>query len=68
MNQRRILYLFLASNLALHFSQQKETVLPSLPVLVMLESAGLPLIGHLSAAKAAEERESKATVSRVFID
>jgi hypothetical protein len=43
---------FLASNLALHFSQQNATVFPSLFLLVMVESAGFPLMGHLSVAEA----------------
>jgi hypothetical protein len=58
----------LESKLALHFSQQKATVLPSLPVLVMLESAGLPLMGHLSAAEATEAKERAQMVSSVFIE
>jgi len=61
-------YLFFASNLALHFSQQKETVFPSLPLLVMEGSASLPLIGHLSAARPAEANERAAMVSSVFMD
>jgi hypothetical protein len=51
--------LFTFSNLALHLLQQKATVLPSLPVAVMLEPAGLRLMGHLSAARALGGEQDK---------
>ncbi len=59
-------YLLVFSNLALHLLQQRETVLPSLPVAVMLGSPGLPLIGHLSAAMDAEAKERRAMERSVF--
>ena len=55
------------SNLALHLLQQRETVLPSVPVAVMLGSPGLPLIGHLSAAMEAEAKERRAMDRSVFM-
>ena len=58
---------FLASNLALHFSQQNATVLPSLSLLVMVESAGFPLMGHLSAA-AANPADAKVRIKTVNSD
>ena len=60
-------YLLFFSNLALHLLQQRETVLPSLPVAVMLGSPGLPLIGHLSAAMEAEAKERRAMDRSVFM-
>ncbi len=60
-------YLFLASNLALHLLQQKATVLPSLPLAVILASASLPLMGHLSAAAAMLPVAMTRRVSSVFI-
>ena len=60
-------YLLAFSNLALHLLQQRETVLPSLPVAVMLGSPGLPLIGHLSAAMEAEAKERRAMDRSVFM-
>ncbi len=60
-------YLLFFSNLALHLLQQRETVLPSLPVAVMLGSPGLPLIGHLSAAMDADAKERRAMDSSVFM-
>jgi hypothetical protein len=59
-------YLFLASNLALQLLQQKATVLPSLPLLVMLESAGLPLMGHLSEGNDGEQSFHRLSMFGMF--